>query len=90
MSYLEVRLAAGPATEEAALSDPPPDRDGGLGELEWDIVEIARVDGPRGSNPDSLGTLLLRKPFGIATVRPLANERLKGLRRFAVNPWSIH
>lgn len=58
-----------------------------LGKLEWEIVEIARVNGPRGSNPDSLGTLLLRKLFGIASVRPLANERLEGLRRFAVKAW---
>ncbi|HWJ59898.1 MAG TPA: hypothetical protein VNR68_09735 [Sphingomicrobium sp.] len=63
------------------------DHDDRLGELEWEIVEIARVDGPHGSNPDSLGTLLLRKLFGIATARPLANERLEGLRRFAVKAW---
>ncbi len=87
MSYLDTRTAAGAAEDGSPIEEPLLDLDERLGKLEWDVVEIARVDGPRGSNPDSLGVLLLRKLFGVATVRPLANERLEALRRFAVKAW---
>ena len=58
-----------------------------LGPHEWAVVEMARMDGPRSANPDSLVNSLLRTLFGVAIPRPLANERLEALRRFAVAAW---
>ena len=78
---------AGTAASGTGHCEPGSHRDDRLGQIEWAIVEIGRADGPHGSNPDSLGTLLLRKLFGIAAARPRANERLEGLRRFAVKAW---
>ena len=57
-----------------------------LGQLEWDAVAIAKSDGPRSANPRSLLARLSRL-FGIEIARPLANERLETLRRFAVRAW---
>lgn len=58
-----------------------------LGNHEWAVVDMARNDGPRSANPDSLINSLLRTLFGVAIPRPLANERLETLRRFAVAAW---
>jgi hypothetical protein len=58
-----------------------------LGHHEWAVVDMARVDGPRSANPDSLLNSLLRTLFGVSIPRPLANERLETLRRFAVAAW---
>lgn len=54
---------------------------------EWAVVDMARVDGPRSANPNSLFNSLLRTVFGVSIPRPLANERLEALRRFAVFAW---
>jgi len=58
-----------------------------LGQHEWAVVDMARVDGPRSANPDSLLNSLLRTVFAVSIPRPLANERLEALRRFAVAAW---
>ena len=58
-----------------------------LGHHEWAVVDMARIDGPRSANPDSLLNSLLRTAFGVSIPRPLANERLETLRRFAVAAW---
>lgn len=58
-----------------------------LGHHEWAVVDMARVDGPRSANPDSLINSLLRTLFAVSIPRPLANERLEALRRFAVAAW---
>jgi hypothetical protein len=58
-----------------------------LGGIEWAIVDMARVDGPRSLNPRSFFNRLMRRLFGFAAPQPLANERLEALRRFAVIAW---
>jgi hypothetical protein len=58
-----------------------------FGKTEWDVIGMARVDGPRSANPNGLVNRLLRKLFAVSIPRPLANERLEGLRRFAVAAW---
>jgi hypothetical protein len=58
-----------------------------LSDLEWRIVEMARVDGPHSLNPDGFWPSLARKLFGITVARGLANEGLEALRRFCVRAW---
>jgi hypothetical protein len=58
-----------------------------LGHHEWAVIDMARNDGPRSANPNSLLNSLLRTLFGVSIPRPLANERLETLRRFAVAAW---
>ena len=49
---------------------------------------MARSDGRWSLNPDGLLQRAIGVLFGIRAARPLANERLEGLRRFAVAAWS--
>jgi hypothetical protein len=58
-----------------------------LNEEEWRIVEIARTDDLHSLNPDGFFSRLIGTLFGIRAARPLANERLEALRRFAVRAW---
>lgn len=58
-----------------------------LTELEWQVVEIARKDGPRSANPDGRFARFMRDFFGIPVARKLANEKLEALRRFSVRAW---
>ncbi|HUG45624.1 MAG TPA: hypothetical protein VMK31_03815 [Sphingomicrobium sp.] len=51
------------------------------------VIDMARADGPRSADPDLLTVRLARILFGIAAPRPLANERLDAIRRFAVAAW---
>ena len=51
------------------------------------VVEMARAEGPRSADPGLLLNRLARLLFGIAVARPLANERLEAIRRFAVAAW---
>lgn len=62
-------------------------QDDPLGHTEWSVIDMAREEGPRSANPNSLRNRLLSKLFGIAIARPLANERLETLRRFALAAW---
>ena len=58
-----------------------------LADLEWRVVEIARLDGPRSITPDGRFTKLFREFFGLPIARKLASERLEALRRFCVRAW---
>jgi hypothetical protein len=58
-----------------------------LTNLDWQVIEIARSDGPRSINPDGRVTLFLRDFFGLPIARKLANEKLEALRRFCVRAW---
>ena len=58
-----------------------------LTELDWQVVEIARMDGPRSIKPDSGFTKFLKDFFGLPIARKLANDRLEALRRFCVRAW---
>src|SRR5215217_969812 len=58
-----------------------------LGTTEWDVVRMARRDGPRSFNPNGLLARLKSSLFGIRVAQPLANDRLEALRRFAVRAW---
>lgn len=58
-----------------------------LGYHEWAVVDMARQDGPRSANPDSIINRLARTLFGVSVPRALANERLEALRRFGVAAW---
>jgi hypothetical protein len=58
-----------------------------LGRDEWSVVDFARNDSLWSIRPDGLLPRLVRLAFGLAPARPLANERLEALRRFAVAAW---
>ena len=58
-----------------------------LSDLDWRVVEIARMDGPRSIKPDGSFTRFCRNFFGLPIARKLANERLEALRRFCVRAW---
>ena len=60
---------------------------GALGSLEWEVVEIARWDGPSSLNPDGLLARMARIFLGFEIARPLANRRLESLRRFSATAW---
>ena len=59
-----------------------------LAKPEQDVIDMARDDGPWSLNPDGVLQRAVGLVFGIRVARPLANERLEGLRRFAVAAWS--
>ena len=58
-----------------------------LSELEWQVVEIARRDGPRSINPDGRFARFLRDFFGVPVTAKLANKQLEALRRFCIRAW---
>jgi hypothetical protein len=58
-----------------------------LTNLDWQVVERARADGPRSINPDGRLTRFLRDFFGLPMTRTLADEKLEALRRFCVRAW---
>ena len=58
-----------------------------LTNLDWQVVGMARADGPRSINPDGRFTRFLRDFFGLPITRKLANEKLETLRRFCVRAW---
>lgn len=58
-----------------------------LTDLEWRVVEIARLDGPRSITADGRLTKLFREFFGLPIARKLANEKLEALRCFCVRAW---
>lgn len=51
---------------------------------EWSVIALARRDDAASLAPDSWWQRLRHRLFGIEASRPLANERLETLRRFAV------
>jgi YD repeat-containing protein len=58
-----------------------------LTDLDWQVVELAKADGPRSINPDGRLTRFLRDFFGLPIAHTLANKRLEALRRFCVRAW---
>ena len=65
----------------------PLDMDERLNRTEWAVIDNARQDGPRSANPNGLAARALRLLFGVNVPKPLTNERLEALRRFAVKAW---
>lgn len=51
---------------------------------EWSVIALAGHDDSASLSPDGIWQRLRRRLFGIEAARPLANERLETLRRFAV------
>jgi len=51
---------------------------------EWSVIALAGRDDVASLAPDSFWQRMRRRIFGIEAARPLANERLEALRRFAV------
>ena len=84
MAYVDHRGFAAAAGAPSRAADSP----SGLGRDEWSVVEFACNDGLWSLNPDGFVQRLVRILFGIRPPRPLANERLEALRRFAVVAWS--
>jgi hypothetical protein len=58
-----------------------------LGKMDWQIVEMARKDGPRSLNPDRFLSRIAPNLFGVPLPRRLANDELEALRRFSVRAW---
>ena len=87
MAYEHRRLEPGHAWgDEAGPLNPHNDNDP-LGRTEWSVIDMAHAEGPRSANPNAVINRFLSKLFGIAVARPLANERLESLRRFALAAW---
>ena len=55
--------------------------------IDWNVVDMARADGPRSLNPDGLLARVTRDVFGLPVAQSLANEKLEALRRFSVRAW---
>ena len=55
--------------------------------LDWQVIEVARMDGPRSINPDGRLTRFLRDFFGLPITRKLASDKLEALRRFCIRAW---
>lgn len=57
------------------------------GEMNWNIIDLARKDGPHSLNPEGFLARLARGIFGIPVPRRLGNDGLEALRRFSVRAW---
>ena len=55
--------------------------------MDWQVIDMARKDGPRSLNPDRIVARLARNLLGISLPRRLSNDRLEALRRFSVRAW---
>jgi hypothetical protein len=58
-----------------------------LSRADWQIVEMARSDGPRSLNPDSFFARLTDNLFALPCPQRLASDELEALRRFSVRAW---
>lgn len=58
-----------------------------LTDLDWQVVELARLSGPRSMNPDAGFIRGLKDVFGLPIRRGLASDKLEALRRFCVRAW---
>ena len=56
-------------------------------QMSWQVIDMARRDGPHSLNPDGLAPRIARTLFGIPTPQRLANDGLETLRRFSVRAW---
>ena len=87
MAFETQQLTADMTSGEQASPLGPANEHDSLGRTEWSVIDMARDEGPRSANPNAFINRLLSKLFGIAVARPLANERLERLRRFALAAW---
>ena len=87
MAYMETGSSAFRPDATNRLPESEIAKLGGLGRDEWSVVDFARNDGLWSLTPDGLLARVARVLFGIQPPRPLANERLEALRRFAVVAW---
>ena len=55
--------------------------------MNWNVIDMAREDGPRSLKPDGFLARLGRGLFGASIPRKLANDSLEALRRFSVRAW---
>lgn len=55
--------------------------------MNWQVIEMARSEGPRSLNPDGIVSRIARSLFGIALPGRLSNSGLEALRRFSVRAW---
>ena len=88
MAYVKFAAAQDVSAESARAGESAIAESGGLGRNEWSVVDFARNDGLWSLNPDGFLQRLVRILFGIRPPRPLANDRLEALRRFAVIAWN--
>src|SRR5215213_7827617 len=87
MAYMEISSAAFRSDDTSRLAESEVAGLGGLSRDEWSVVDFARNDGLWSLNSDGILVRVARILFGIQPPRPLANERLEVLRRFAVVAW---
>ena len=87
MAYENKRLESQTAWDGPVGPLGPSNQEDSLGRTEWSVIDMARGEGPRSANPNAFINRLVSKLFGIAIARPLANERLESLRRFALAAW---
>ena len=87
MAFEQRQLKSAIAWDERISPLGPFDHNDSLGRTEWSVIDMARAEGPRSANPNAFINRLFSKLFGIAIARPLANERLESLRRFALAAW---
>ena len=87
MAYMDFGAAAFRPADSLEADDSQVGGFAGLGRDEWSVVEFARRDGLWSLWPNAILVRLARFLFGIQPPRPLANERLEALRRFAVVAW---
>jgi hypothetical protein len=88
MAYMETSSAAFRPETANRLPDSEVADLGRLGRDEWSVVDFARNDGLWSLTPNGILARVARTLFGIQPPRPLANERLEALRRFAVIAWT--
>ena len=88
MAYMDTSLSAFRTDESNRLPDVDFSGPSRLGREEWSVVDFSRNDGLWSLAPDGFLPRLARILFGIGPARPLANERLEALRRFAVVVWN--
>ena len=55
--------------------------------MSWQVIDMARRDGPRTLNPDRILARVARTIFGLPAPRRLANDGLEALRQFSVRAW---
>jgi hypothetical protein len=58
-----------------------------LNELDWIVVEMAKMDGPLSLNPDGFWARVSRHVLAVRVPGRLANDALEALRRFSVRAW---
>ena len=58
-----------------------------LTQVDWRVVEIARMDGPGSIDPEGRVTRFLRAFLALPRARRLASDRAEALRRFCVRAW---